>query len=108
MASTSKRWAPLCQSLTQNSDTTVFEQLPDTIISGFTDVIFGSNAIEVLGGAIGITGRYCRQVFDGYIPDVEDIGEKSDEYSRELFLQAVGPQTYNLYYAQGTRLSSMP
>lgn len=84
MASTSKRWASLCQSLTQDSDTTVFEQLPDTIISGLTDVIFGSNAIEVVGGAIGITGRYCRQVFDGYIPDVEDIGEKSDEYSQEL------------------------
>jgi hypothetical protein len=83
MASTSKRQSQPCQELNQGSGRTAPMKLGGNIISGLTDVIFGSNAIEVVGGAIGITDRFCRQVFEGKIPYVEDI-EKSDEYTQEL------------------------
>ncbi|OBT69664.1 hypothetical protein VE03_00972 [Pseudogymnoascus sp. 23342-1-I1] len=85
MASTSKRQARLCQELTHRNgiEPTTFAQLPG-IVSGLTDVIFGSNAMGVVGGALGITDRYCRQVFEGQIPNVEDIDERSDEYAQEL------------------------
>ena len=94
MASSPKRQArlsitsttnPALQELSQRggSEPTMFEQLAG-MISGLTDVIFGSNAIEVVGGAFGITDRFCRQVFNGQIPNVEDIDERSDEYAEEL------------------------
>lgn len=76
---------PALQELSQSegSKPTMFEQLAG-IASGLTDVIFGSNAIEVVGGALGITDRFCRQVFNGQIPNVEDIDGRSDEYAQEL------------------------
>lgn len=93
MASPSKRQAPLSSSSTINpttqdpskrkgSEPTTSGHLPG-VVSGLTDVIFGSNAIEVVGGALGITDRFCHQVFDGHIPNVEDIDERSDEYAQE-------------------------
>ncbi|KFZ10638.1 hypothetical protein V501_05092 [Pseudogymnoascus sp. VKM F-4519 (FW-2642)] len=84
MASTSKRQERPCQELSQGSDSIAPRKLPDTIISRLTDVIFGSNAIEVVGGAIGITDRLCQQVFDGKTPNIEDLDEGSYEYSLEL------------------------
>lgn len=80
----SERQAPLCQELSQANAPTTPGELSDSIIAGLTDVISGSNAIEVVGGAIGITDRLCRQVFAGHIPNVEDIDERSDEYTQEL------------------------
>lgn len=59
-------------------------KLADAIVSGLIEVVFGSNAIEVVGGDIRITFRLCRQVFDGQIPNVEDIDERSEEYAQEL------------------------
>ncbi|OBT74291.1 hypothetical protein VF21_07388 [Pseudogymnoascus sp. 05NY08] len=83
MAAISQRQARPCQELSQGSGPTASGQLAGCI-SGLTDVIFGSNAIEVVGGAIGITDRFCRQVFDGKVPHVDDIDERSDEYAQEL------------------------
>ncbi|KFY14203.1 hypothetical protein V492_02768 [Pseudogymnoascus sp. VKM F-4246] len=84
MASASARQAEPCQELSHRSGPTISEQLSESIISSLTDVIFGSNAIEVVGGDIGITDWYCHQVFRGEVPVIDNINEKSDEYAREL------------------------
>ncbi|OBT50351.1 hypothetical protein VE04_09592 [Pseudogymnoascus sp. 24MN13] len=84
MASAANRQTRPCQKLSQESGPTAPRKLSDTIISRLSDVIFGSNAIEVVGGAIGVTDRFCRQVFSGKMPNIEDIDEGSDEYTLEL------------------------
>ncbi|KFY04760.1 hypothetical protein O988_00525 [Pseudogymnoascus sp. VKM F-3808] len=85
MDSPTKRQARLPQDLRNGSGSTApILLLPENIISGLTDVIFGSNAIEMVGGAVGITDRFCRQIFSGQIPNIEDIDEGSDEYAQEL------------------------
>lgn len=95
MASTSRSQGRLCQELTQEKGCNpASNQLPEDIVSGLTDVIFGSNAIEVVGGALGITDRYCRQIFNGQTSNVEDVVERSDEYAQELeFLSTSGRAT---------------
>jgi hypothetical protein len=60
------------------------DELANCIVTGIIEVIFGSNAIETVGGAVRITIRLCREVFDGKIPDVETIDERSNEYAEEL------------------------
>ncbi|KFY71018.1 hypothetical protein V499_08756 [Pseudogymnoascus sp. VKM F-103] len=68
----------------KEADLATCEQLADAIVSGLIEVVFGSNAIEVVGGDIRITFRLCRQVFEGQVPNVEDIQERSEEYAQEL------------------------
>jgi hypothetical protein len=68
------------------------------------EAIFGSNAIEMVGGSIKITYRLCRNVFSGNLPDIGKIDEQDDTYTAEIATLAnTGRGTDNLSIIRSRR-----
>jgi len=82
----------------------MLENLIERCEEQIAEAIFGSNAIENVGGSLRIAYRICRRSFAGGLPDIEKIDERDEEYAEELaMLTATERQTDHLSIIRSRR-----
>jgi len=72
----------------QQQNPSASEKLAEAVEEGMVESIYGSNAIENVGGTLGITMKLCERVFAGKDLEIDHVDEKSPEYEEELLALA--------------------